>query len=102
MAELSPEEALTYETISALGDQFARLIKSEEYQLLEAHILKPLEQRAFTDFSQIDPGDVPAITEVQMAKKLVDRLRNKIYEKVEEGKNAKNILIYSTKEEDYA
>lgn len=84
-----------------LGDILADFANNGSLAILEDHILKPLDRGAFETFKKVDPSNLAEVMQTQMMSKVIDRIRQEIHSKIEEGKLAKQTLLdYSTQKED--
>ena len=85
------EEQRLFE-ISTIGDNLRDFRDKGALELLEKHILIPMEKGAFEAFKKIDPSDTVQVMETQKLSQIIDQIRATIEQKIQEGNLAKEYL----------
>jgi len=94
------EELQRLEKIARIGDSFENFKASEVYQLIDQYIFQVLDRGAFEAFKKIDPKDEIAIIETQKMSQIIDKIKNEINKKIEEGRLAKHQIMMSNPNEE--
>jgi len=97
MDEFNEEQHL--KEISQKGDMFEVFLKEGCYETLNKYILEEIEKEAFNTYKNVIPENVSEVIQSQMMGKIVDLIRRKIENKIQEGRLAKHRLSTLSDEE---
>ena len=97
---LTDDDVLRLQELAQAGDMLRNLLSSTEYQVLDREVFKPIEQEAFEVFCRVDPADTGAVMQAQKMKQVMDVIRTRINQCVEQGRLARHQLNTSTQEDD--
>lgn len=102
METYPPEELRKLEEKVQVGNWFYDFLHTGPYDLLNKHVLVPMDEGAFEVFKTIKADDHIGIVEAQMMSKVIGRIRTTIEAKINEGRMATETIkqLNSLPEED--
>lgn len=93
---VSNEYIKELEQRSSVGELLEHFLSSGAYDVLDNHILKPLEHGAFETFTKVNPNEAAEIIQAQMMWKVIQQIRGRIGTAIAEGNLARENLKHST------